>query len=172
MDSLANEDAILYLHGSILPLIRKEIPQAEAWVVGRSPSQRLRNLNSQNAGIQVTGSVEDVRPFIAESPVYVVPIRIGGGTRIKIFEAMAMGKAVVSTSVGAEGLPVTHGKDILLADTPEEFAAQVVRLARDKSARDALGASARRLVEENYSWASVVGSIDAVLQKALAKPAL
>jgi glycosyltransferase involved in cell wall biosynthesis len=172
MDSLANEDAILYLHGSILPLIRKEIPQAQAWVVGRSPSQRLRNLSAQDAGIHVTGSVEDVRPFIAESPVYVVPIRIGGGTRIKIFEAMAMGKAVVSTSVGAEGLPVTHGKDILLADTPEEFAAQTVRLLHDKSARDALGASARRLVEENYSWAAVVGSIDAVLQKALAIPAL
>jgi sugar transferase (PEP-CTERM/EpsH1 system associated) len=167
MDSMANEDAILYLHEAILPEIRRQIPEAEAWVVGRSPSQKLRDLGAQNAGIQVTGSVDDVRPYIAESSVFVVPIRIGGGTRIKIFEAMAMGKAVVSTSVGAEGLPVTHGKDIVLADTPEDFSAQTVRLLRDKAAREAIGGAARRLVEENYSWSSVVHSIDQVLETAV-----
>jgi glycosyltransferase involved in cell wall biosynthesis len=167
MDWLANEDAIFYLHEEILPKIRSQIRDAEAWVVGRSPSQRLRDLDALGIGIHVTGSVEDVRPYIAESPVYIVPIRIGGGTRIKIFEAMAMGKAVVSTSIGAEGLPVTHGKDIILADSPEEFAAQVVRLLRDSPAREVIGAAARILVEQNYGWPSVVRSFDGVLQKAV-----
>lgn len=167
MDWLANEDAIFYLHEAILPKIRRQIPEAEAWVVGRSPSQKLRDLGKQGAGVRVTGAVEDIRPFVAASPVYVVPMRIGGGTRIKIFEAMAMGKAVVSTTVGAEGLPVTHGKDIILADTPEEFAAQVIRLLKDNAARQSIGAAARRLVEENYSWRAVVRSFDEVLQKAV-----
>lgn len=166
MDWLANEDAIFYLHEAILPKIRRELPEAEAWVVGRSPSQKLRDLGSQGAGIKVTGAVEDIRPYVAESPVYVVPMRIGGGTRIKIFEAMAMGKAVVSTTVGAEGLPVTHGKDIILADAPGEFAAEVTRLLNDNVARQSLGSAARKLVEENYSWAAVVRSFDEVLRKA------
>jgi len=166
MDWLANEDAIFYLNEAILPKIRSQLPEAEVWVVGRSPSQKLRDLGKQGAGIKVTGAVEDVRPYVAASPVYVVPMRIGGGTRIKIFEAMAMGKAVVSTTVGAEGLPVTHGKDIILADTPEEFSAEVTRLLREDAARQTIGRAARKLVEENYSWAAVVRSFDEVLQKA------
>lgn len=167
MDSLANEDAIFYLHEAILPSIRSHIREAEAWVVGRSPSQRLQDLDAQGIGIRVAGSVEDVRPYIAESPVYIVPIRIGGGTRIKIFEAMAMGKAVVSTSVGAEGLSVTHGKNIILADSPDEFAAQVVRLLRDRPTREAIGAEARTFVEQNCGWPSVVRSFEEVLRKAM-----
>lgn len=169
MDSFANEDAIFYLHEAILPKIRSQIPEAKAWVVGRSPSQKLCDLGKRGAGITVTGAVEDIRPYVATSPVYVVPMRIGGGTRIKIFEAMAMGKAVVSTTVGAEGLPVTHGKDIILADTPEEFAAHVIRLLGSNPARQSIGVAARKLVEENYSWRAVVQSFDEVLEKAVSK---
>ena len=167
MDSMANEDAILFLHEAILPKIRSELAKTGAWVVGRTPSQKILDLGAQGVGIKVTGAVEDVRPYIAESPVYVVPMRIGGGTRIKIFEAMAMGKAVVSTTVGAEGLPVTHGKDIILADTPEEFATQVIRLLKNSAERQFIGNAARKLVEENYSWAAVVRSFDEVLRKAV-----
>jgi glycosyltransferase involved in cell wall biosynthesis len=167
MDWLPNEDAILYLSESILPKIRVQEPGAAVWVVGRSPSQKLRDVGAKKVGIHVTGTVEDVRPYIAESQVYIVPLRIGGGTRIKIFEAMSMGKAVVSTSVGAEGLPVEHTKNIILADSPEEFASQVVRLLRDQRAREAIGRAARKLVEENYSWASVATSFEGVLHRAM-----
>lgn len=167
MDWMANEDAIFYLHEAILGKIRAKIPDAETWVVGRNPSQRLRDLGQTGTGIHVTGSVDDVRPYIAESPVYVVPMRIGGGTRIKIYEAMAMGKAVVSTSIGAEGLPVTHGENIILSDDPTEFADHAVRLLTDQTERIRIGTAARRLVEENYSWASVVRSFEDVLDKAV-----
>ncbi|HMI50449.1 MAG TPA: glycosyltransferase [Candidatus Saccharimonadales bacterium] len=167
MDWMANEDAIFYMHEAIFGKIRAQIPAAETWVVGRNPSVKLTALGEAGVGIHVTGSVDDVRPYMAESSVYVVPMRIGGGTRIKIYEAMAMGKAVVSTSIGAEGLPVTHGQNIILSDDPSEFAAHVVRLLNDRVERNRIGAAARKLVEENYSWASVVKSFEDVLEKAI-----
>jgi glycosyltransferase involved in cell wall biosynthesis len=98
----------------------------------------------EQAGIEVTGTVSDVRPYVADCAVYVVPLRIGGGTRLKIFEAMAMGKAVVSTTVGAEGLPVTPGRDIVIADDPVRFAEAVVHLIRDDDARRRLEVAARQ----------------------------
>ncbi len=111
----------------------------------------------------MTGEVEDIRPHVRGAAVYVVPLRIGGGTRLKIFEAMAMGKAVVSTSVGAEGLPVHDRQDILLADTPEDFARQVLGLLANREERLALGWAARALVEEEYSWAAVARRFDETL---------
>ena len=139
MDWLPNEDAILYFAESILPLLRREAPDAELRVVGRKPSQRLQKLGQEVPGIVVTGEVRDIRPHVHGSSVYVVPLRIGGGTRIKIFEAMAMGKAVVSTPIGAEGLPVHHNENILLAESPEEFARCILRLLREPSERERLG---------------------------------
>ena len=105
--------------------------------------------------IQLTGWVEDIRPYLAERAVCIVPLRIGGGTRLKIYEAMSMAKAVVSTSVGAEGLPVKNGEHLLLADTPSSFAEKTLRLLGDTSGREQLGRRARLLVEQNYSWATV-----------------
>ena len=151
MDWFPNEDAILYFADSILPRIRFHIPNATLTVVGRNPSDRIR-VAADRAGIVVTGTVPDVRPFMSEGAVYVVPLRAGGGTRLKIFEALAMGKAVVSTSVGAEGLAVTHGHNIAIADEPDAFARQVVELLRDPAKRDALGHAGRQLVESRYSW--------------------
>src|SRR5262245_43844894 len=98
-----------------------------------------------------------------EASVYVVPLRIGGGTRLKLFEAMAMGKAVVSTTVGAEGLPVTHGEDVLLADEPEAFAGAVIDLLRDAPHRQQLASAARALVVEKYDWSAVAGELEAAL---------
>ena len=94
----------------------------------------------------------DVRPYINSHAVYIIPLRIGGGTRIKAYEAMAMGKAVVATRVGMEGLPVTHGENVILADQPEEFASAVVHLLRNERERDRVGQAARRFVYENFSW--------------------
>jgi glycosyltransferase involved in cell wall biosynthesis len=107
---------------------------------------------------------------VLSAAVYIVPLRIGGGTRIKIFEAMAMGKAIVSTSIGAEGLPVRHNENIVLADEPSEFAQQVVRLLKDSKERQRIGRAARALVEENFSWRSVAGVFDEVFERIAAKP--
>ena len=165
MDWLANVDAILYFARDILPLIRRQIPHVTITVAGRLPSPRLLVLAHADKHIRITGSVDDIRPYIAKASVYVVPLRIGGGTRLKIFEAMAMGKATVSTTIGAEGLPVTHGKEILIADSPESFAHAVVSLLCQPEQRRQLGLSARRLVELKYSWSIVSDLFDEVLRR-------
>ncbi len=163
MDWLPNEDAVFYFVHQILPRIRRHIPEVTLWVVGRSPSQRLQALAARDNGVQITGRVEDVRPYLREACVYVVPLRIGSGTRLKIFEAMATGKAVVATSVGAEGLPVKHGENIMLADEPEVFARRVITLLGKPVVRLGLGLAARQLVEQKHSWASSAAHFDAVL---------
>lgn len=164
MDWLPNQDAILYFANDILPLIKEQYPGVSLQVVGRSPSAKLRALTETEHSIRLTGWVEDVRPLVAQGSVCIVPLRIGGGTRLKIFEAMAMGKAVVSTSVGAEGLPVQAGENILLADTPRDFANSVIALLRDANERRRLGAAARTLVQEKYSWRKVVEAFAHTLQ--------
>lgn len=152
MDWYPNEDAVIHFIQAILPAIRRQLPSTSLAVVGRNPSARLRAAGA-TAGVHVTGTVPDVRPYMAEAAVYVVPLRVGGGTRLKIFEALAMDKAIVSTGVGAEGLPIVPGEHYLRADRPEDFARAVVTLLKDPSRRRTLGAAGRRLVEERYSWA-------------------
>lgn len=169
MDWLPNEDAIFYFVEAILPLIKQQRPSISLEVVGRNPSRKLQGLVGTEKSVHLTGWVEDIRPFLARGSVCIVPLRIGGGTRLKIFEAMAMGKAVVSTAVGAEGLPVQTGQNILLADTPDDFAASVVSLLRDTSQRRRLRTAARRLVLENYSWRKVAETFSRVLQDVLGR---
>ena len=154
MDWHPNEDAILHFMDSILPAIRAEIPQVTVSVVGRNPSAGLKRA-AERHNVGVAGTVPDVRPWIARAAVYIVPLRIGGGTRLKIFEALAMGKAVVSTTVGAEGLPVIDGKHIVRADESADFAARVVELLRNPARRRKLGAAGRKLVKERYGWPQV-----------------
>lgn len=163
MDWMPNEDGVAYFAEKILPLIRSEIPGAVFWVVGRRPPRRIQALASEN--IRITGTVDDIRPYLGRAALCVVPLRSGSGTRIKIFEAMAMSKAVVSTTLGAEGLPVSHGNNIVLADDPSGFARQVVRLLRDPPYRAELGQAARRLVTESYSWPAVVAHFEQILQQ-------
>jgi sugar transferase (PEP-CTERM/EpsH1 system associated) len=154
MDWRPNEDAILYFLEAILPIVRRDAPQTRLTVVGRNPSPRLRK-QAAKTGAYVTGTVDDVRPYVAQAAVYVVPLRIGGGTRLKIFEALAMGKAVVSTTIGAEGLPLAHGEHFLRADEPVDFARAVVSLLRDPARRRRLGDAGRRLVEKRHAWPRV-----------------
>lgn len=174
MDWLPNEDAVFYFVREILPRVRRDVPGATLWVVGRRPSQRLRALARENSSLRLTGTVEDIRPYVHRASVYIVPLRIGSGTRLKIFEALAMGKAVVSTTVGAEGLPVQSGENILLADDPEEFARIVVALLREPWRREQIGRAARELVEERFSWAAVTDHLEAALAQVAGKvqPAL
>jgi glycosyltransferase involved in cell wall biosynthesis len=131
-------------------------------VVGRAPTPAVQRLGAE-AGITVTGGVDDVRPYMRDAAVYVVPLRIGGGTRLKIFEAMSMGKAVVSTKVGAEGLPVTSGTHVLIADDPRAFAQSVVDLLRNGDRRRQLETAARSLVEQRYDWSAVAGELEEAL---------
>lgn len=170
MDWLPNEDGILYFVEAILPLIKQQRPEVLLEVVGRTPSRKLQALAEREKSVRLTGWVEDIRPFVARGQVCIVPLRIGGGTRLKIFEAMAMGKAVVSTSVGAEGLPVQHGENILLADTPDDFARSVISLLRDSNRRNHLGAAARALVQEKYSWPKVAESFAHALRDVITRP--
>jgi sugar transferase (PEP-CTERM/EpsH1 system associated) len=170
MDWLPNEDAMVFFCREMLPLIRREEPDVTLSIVGRTPTPAVRALAGEH-GVIVTGRVDDVRPYVREAAVYVVPLRIGGGTRLKIFEAMAMGKAVVSTGVGAEGLPVAHGEHVLLADEPQTFSRAVVRLLRDVGRRRQLEDAARALVLERYDWSAVAGELeDALLRFARERP--
>ncbi|MHC4182839.1 MAG: glycosyltransferase, partial [Planctomycetota bacterium] len=128
MDWLPNEDAVIWFVKEVMPLIRKEIPSVKFTIAGRKPTLSVKRLALDYPDVEVTGDVEDIRPYMERASVFAVPIRIGSGTRLKIFEAMAMGKAVVSTTTGAEGLPVKNDEHLLLADSPEDFAGQINRL--------------------------------------------
>jgi sugar transferase (PEP-CTERM/EpsH1 system associated) len=162
MDWLPNEDAMIHFCRDVLPLIRAEEPDVQLSIVGRAPTPAVEQLAEQS-GIRVTGRVDDVRPYMRNAAAYIVPLRIGGGTRLKIFEAMAMGKAVVSTTVGAEGLPVTSGEHVLLADEPYAFSRAVVQLLRDVERRRQLESAARALVVEKYDWSAVAGELEEAL---------
>jgi glycosyltransferase involved in cell wall biosynthesis len=170
MDWYPNEDAMLHLFDAILPAIRRELPDVSVTVAGRNPSPRLRAAAAA-AGAEVTGTIADVRPYIAEAAVYVVPLRVGGGTRLKIFEALAMGKPVVATTVGAEGLPVVPSQHFLCEDDPAGFARAVVALLRDPEWRRALGLAGRRLVEERCSWSQVAREFETLCREALVRHA-
>jgi glycosyltransferase involved in cell wall biosynthesis len=167
MDWLPNEDAIQYFTREIMPLVKERVPDATLTVVGRNPYASLIELSKRDPSVIVTGRVEDVRPYMDGAAAYVVPIRVGGGTRLKIYEAMAMEQPIISTTVGAEGLPVSDGSHLLLADTPQEFAAAVVRVLTDKSLADALGASAARLVREQFGWGRVAASFAEICAEAV-----
>ena len=167
MDWLPNEDGMQYFVHQILPRIREAEPDVTLSIIGRAPTPAVKRL-ADEAGIEVTGRVDDVRPHIAAGAIYVVPLRIGGGTRLKIFEAMAMGKAVVSTTIGAEGLPVTAGQDVVIADEPAEFARSVVDLIRDDAARRRIETAARQLVVERYDWSAVAQDFEDALTRVCA----
>ncbi|MEJ2210317.1 MAG: glycosyltransferase, partial [Anaerolineae bacterium] len=127
MDFRPNVDAVLWFAAEVLPLIRREAPETRFWVVGQNPHARLAPL-ADDPGVQVTGWVEDQRPYIAAAGVYVIPLRIGGGTRLKVLEAMAMSKAIVSTALGCEGFDLVAGQELVIADEPAAFAAAVLAL--------------------------------------------
>jgi polysaccharide biosynthesis protein PslH len=162
MDWLPNEDGMTYFCREILPKIRQAEPGATLSIIGRAPTPAVRKL-AEIPGVEVTGRVDDVRPHIARGSVYIVPLRIGGGTRLKIFEAMSMAKAVVSTTIGAEGLPVTNGRDIEIADDPSGFAQAVIRLIRDTDTRRSIETAARQLVVEKYDWSAVAEDFERAL---------
>jgi glycosyltransferase involved in cell wall biosynthesis len=162
----ANADAMRYFLSEIFPLIHHSRPEARLKITGRTEGVDLSAL-PLNGKVALTGYLEDVRPAVAGSWVCVVPLRIGSGTRLKILEAMALGTPVVATSKGAEGLEVTAGEDILIADEPGEFARQTLRLLGDPDLRQRLARNGRAVVEQKYDWAGI-GAQFCALAEALA----
>lgn len=154
MDWMPNEDGIAWFVESILPQIRAAIPDATLTIVGRNPTAKVRALESA-PGVTVTGSVPDVRPYLASHQLFIVPLRVGGGTRLKIYEGMTMGLPTVSTTIGAEGLPVVDGEHLLLADDPSSFARACIALLSDPTRCEVMGNAADHYVREHFGWAGV-----------------
>jgi sugar transferase (PEP-CTERM/EpsH1 system associated) len=168
MDWLPNEDAITYFTEQILPRIKQSVPDVTLTVVGRNPYPRLLELAQRDSSVEVTGRVDDVRPYMERAAAYVVPLRIGGGTRLKIYEAMAMEQAIISTSIGAEGLPVKDGVELLLADSAESFADAVVNVLKNPALAKSLGNRAAKTVRENFGWEKVAERFGNICEEALA----
>jgi glycosyltransferase involved in cell wall biosynthesis len=156
---------VLWFCQDILPLIKKDAFHVHFYIAGQNPTREVRALASP--AVTVTGYVSDIRPYIANSVVYVVPMRMGSGTKLKVMQAMAMGIPVVSTTMGAEGIDVTDGQNIRLADTAAGFARHVVELLGNESERQRLAANGRRLVEEKYDWTTIVPALEKVYVQAL-----
>jgi sugar transferase (PEP-CTERM/EpsH1 system associated) len=175
MDWMPNEDAVLFFCREVLPRIRREEPEVTLSIIGRSPTAAVKRL-AQEAGIDVTGTVDDVRAHLGPACATIVPLRVGGGTRLKIFEAMAAGKAVVSTTIGAEGLPTESGRHLLIADGAEGFADAVLRVVREPELRHQLEREARSLVTQHYDWSVAAAQlerslIDAATTDGVSEPA-
>ncbi len=167
MDWLPNDDAITYFCHKILPLIWQKKSSVKLYVVGKSPSALVKDMAQRDPRVIVTGRVEDVRPYVQRSKVFIVPLRIGGGTRLKILEAMAMGKAVVSTTIGAEGIECADGKNILLGDSPQDFADQVLFLLNNPQKSQEIGIVARKLVCDRYDWNTIGQKLKMIYEESI-----
>jgi glycosyltransferase involved in cell wall biosynthesis len=162
MNWYPNRDAILYFSREIWPLLKKEFPEISLTVVGAQPPRELLELAERDPKIVATGFVDDVRPYFANAEVYICPMRDGGGTRLKILDTLSMRTALVSTTIGCEGIKVTPETNVLIADTPVEFVTQVKRVFQDPELRKRLGREGRKLVEEKYSWEVIGNTLRAV----------
>jgi sugar transferase (PEP-CTERM/EpsH1 system associated) len=157
MNYRPNVDAVIFFCEEILPLIRAEVPVAELWIVGKTPLPEVEAL--ANDFVHITGSVEDVRPYYEKSSVCITPLRAGGGTRLKILESMALGRPIVSTSIGCEGIAVKDGENILIGDDPQTFARQTVLLLQDEEKNQAIRSQARKLVVDHYDWDAITARL-------------
>jgi glycosyltransferase involved in cell wall biosynthesis len=158
-----NRDAVIYFSNKIWPRVREKVPEARFYVVGKDPTPDLEELARLDSSIVVTGTVDDVRPYFERCKIFVNPVRIGGGFRGKILEAMSMGLPIVTTTLGAEGVNAENGKDMIIADHPDAFAAAVVELLEDASLCERLGERARSLAVDRFSWEKGVEELERVL---------
>jgi glycosyltransferase involved in cell wall biosynthesis len=166
MDWLPNVDGVLYFAREILPLIRRRRPGCSLAIVGRTPPPNITALAARDSRILVTGTVPDIRPYLWSAAVSIVPLRIGGGTRLKIYEAMAARIPVVSTTIGAEGLSVHPPIDIRIADTPQDFADRCLELLSNAEDRRQIAAAAEEMVTANFSWERVSRCFEGILLSA------
>ncbi len=166
MDFRPNIDAMLWFGQQVLPLIQAQRPQTTLAIVGQRPHRRLDVLRDL-AGVTITGYVDEVPPYIAGAAVYVLPLRVGGGTRLKLLEAMIMGKAIVSTTVGAEGFPVVNGQELVLVDEPEKFAREILDLLKNPTRRRALGSAGQAFARANYGWDTLIPQLERIYEAGL-----
>jgi glycosyltransferase involved in cell wall biosynthesis len=164
MDWLPNVDGARFFVEQIYPQIQAQMPDCRVALVGRRPDAAVQQLAQRCKNVIVTGTVEDVRPWLWGAAVSIVPLRIGGGTRLKIFEAMAAGTPVVSTTIGAEGLVLENGRHLLIEDDPKLFAEACVALLRDASRRHALAANGWNLVARHHSWEAITKEFESTLE--------
>jgi glycosyltransferase involved in cell wall biosynthesis len=162
MDWMPNIDGVLWFMRDVFPIIRHRLPQCSLTIAGRRPAASIRAL-ARDPQIRVTGTVEDMRPYLWSSGVSIVPLRIGSGTRLKIYEAMAAGIPIISTTIGAEGLEVASPDNIRLADSPDAFAVDCVHLLTDSKARSRQVTAALRLVRERFTWKEVAARFEEIL---------
>lgn len=167
MDYHANVEGVRWFCHQVLPRIRKKRPAVVFQIVGGHPVPAISRLAMPGA-VEVTGFVTDVRPYLTEASVMIAPLRIGGGTRLKILEALAMGKAVVTTTLGVEGIEATPGRDLLIADRPSEFADQVVALLENPDLRQRIGSAGRRLIKDKYDWDVIVAHLEHLYESRVA----
>jgi sugar transferase (PEP-CTERM/EpsH1 system associated) len=167
MDWLPNSDAVEYFCKDILPLIWKVKKEVKFYIVGKNPARNIMELEKKDRRIEVTGEIKDVRPYIEKAKVFVVPMRIGGGTRLKILEAMSMQKDVVSTSLGAEGIEYAEDVNIILADNPQIFADKVISLLENEKKAREIGFKSRELVCEKYNWDIIGKKLIGIYNEAL-----
>ena len=161
-----NADGIRWFVEEAFPLIRSNIPDVKLTIIGKNPPKDfLRLANDPNAGIVVTGFVPELDPYFEESALVVIPVRAGGGMRVRILEAFAYAVPIVTTTVGLEGIQAQPGKDVLVADNPEEFANSVIRLLNDKDLQDQLSTNGRRLAEMKYDWQVTLKDLEKVYRK-------
>lgn len=155
MNYRPNVDAVLWFVDSVLEVVREAVPEAKLFIVGNKPHPRLEAIRRRN-DVEITGFVQDVTPFLHSTALYVAPLRMGSGTRLKLLQAMAAGAAIVSTRIGAEGLNITSGQEVVLADDATAFAQATVALLRDPDRRTALGRAAQALVRQQYDWSVIM----------------
>ncbi len=167
MNARMNADAAVFMVDEILPLIQQKRPRARLTIVGQNPTAAVLRL-AQRLGVSVAGEVPDVRPYIARASVVMAPVRMGGGTKVKVLESMSMGRPVVATSHACRGLDVKDGVDVAIADTPGDIADRTVALLEDAEARRQMGSAARVTVERLYSWDSIAAFISDELESAVA----
>jgi sugar transferase (PEP-CTERM/EpsH1 system associated) len=161
MDFRPNVDGVLWFANRVLPRLRATNLNPHFWIVGRNPHKRLDVLRDR-LDVTVTGAVPDIQPYIAHSDLYVVPLLAGGGTRLKILEAMAMARPIVSTRLGADGFPVNDGVELALADSAEDFAARCASLLRNPTGASEMGERGRAFVEEHYSWEQIIPKMEQI----------
>ena len=155
-------DGAVFFCKSVLPLIRQTFAHTDVWLVGREPTPEVLELADDH--IHVTGQVTDIKEYYEKASISIVPLRAGGGTRLKILEAMALGKPVVSTSIGCEGLDVVHGRHLLVADTPQEFAQAIIDLFTNQELAQSISLEARKLVVEQYEWRMITENLVNIFQ--------
>jgi glycosyltransferase involved in cell wall biosynthesis len=167
-ESEPNRDAVLWFADRVWPIVKKQRPMLKFFVVGPGVVPEIRDLMKRDPSIVVTGEVEDVRPYMQKARVFLCPVRLGSGLRVKILEAMAAGVPVVSTTLGAEGIPLHTGENALLADTPELMAENILHLLEDEVLRSSIVRQARTLMEDRFAWDRGIDMLEDVLDGVVA----